>query len=206
MIQHNNDDQKDLSISSVGKQTDEQEKEMIIETKKLLTIEGDWLFRFFIYFLIILFSIELVFVIQIDDYKWQSINHLFISIEVLSVIILLSVMLAISRAGLNKYPLGAFVCNAFFVLCVSSFVLNSSGAFGNPKPIEVTAYVLYGLSILLVAEAIISFYSKSYLQTYLHQKGYKGYLSILGSYIVSLYLPICKIKLDKRLDKKSHLH
>ncbi|WP_159990971.1 hypothetical protein [Pelistega ratti] len=189
MIQQNNDDKKGLSIDGVDKQIDRQENDVGADKERLLSIEKNWVFRFFVYFVTILFSLNFIFIIQKDDYRWEFFRSLLDNEKGFSESIPLSLLVAILRTWLHKYPLVIFVCNVFLVFFISAFFVNLVEAFGSRmQTVDMITYVLYGLFILVVIEAVISFYSKSYLQNYLYQKGYKGYFSILGSYIVSLYL------------------
>ncbi|NEN75774.1 hypothetical protein F9B74_05470 [Pelistega sp. NLN82] len=171
----------------IDKQEEEQKDNVFQQEKKLSAVEEYGIVRFFTFSWIMVFSIILVTVMGTNDFSRQSLSSLMS--DVMIIIIPGSLIFTTLRSGFYKFPLTIFTCNAVIVFFISHFLGNLSGAFGIPvKTMSVVVTILKGLFILIVAEAVISFYTKSYLQDRLYQGGLKGFLRILGSYSLSLYL------------------
>ncbi|NEN76328.1 hypothetical protein F9B74_08350 [Pelistega sp. NLN82] len=181
-------------------------KEAVLQPERTLSIlEESREFRFFNFFLVFVFSFTLVFFTGMNDFNSESFRS-FISHCPL-MILLLSLTFAFLHSKLYQFPLTVFTFSAFFAFLMGNFIGSLSGAFGFPvKAISVVVAELNALFILIVAEAMISFYTKSYLQNRLYQGGVKGFLRVLGSYLLSLYLvlivdvfrPLEKLSIDEK--------
>ncbi|WP_159990969.1 hypothetical protein [Pelistega ratti] len=180
-----NEDIKKLLEGSVDKRVEEEINKASKQEKTLSTIEKFWITRFFTFFLTIVFVTNFAFIAIENDFSVEFFNSI---LNMMLTVIPLSLIFAASRALLDKRPLDAFLFHEVGIYLLITFLmsLSVSSRYSSEDVSEIFA-VLYFMSIPIMVEAVISFYTKSYLQNSVYLKGYKGYLRILWSYLVSLY-------------------